>query len=119
MIINDERFSAALIIQPNHEYQTLFFDDIGDLLNHEHDNTNLAVRKRWVHDAETKRWIDADSAFYLLHDNIRTPMMSGIAAYADATRATAKLTEFPGKVHTFPEIRTARAQWMKDRYGGN
>ncbi len=111
MIINEARFAAALTLDPNATPNAtpntsanstanissdhLVFDDIGDMLAYERAHPDLPILARYVHDYDSKPtadWLDAQSATFLISDTIKTPMASGIIAFADPTRAQAAAT---------------------------
>lgn len=89
MIISDPRFAAgyAYEITPG-RFESLAFDDIGDLLAHLAKHGERKIVAWYVHDYATEEWLDATTAYYVLSDQIHTPMNHGIAAHA--TRAAAE-----------------------------
>jgi copper chaperone NosL len=88
MIISDPRFAAgyAYEIAPG-RFETVAFDDIGDMLSFASKHPEHDVAAWYVHDYETKEWIDATTASYLVSDQVETPMASGIASFANRDRA--------------------------------
>ena len=95
MIVTEERHAAAMRVLVDGRPMDLFFDDIGDLLEHERNHEKLHVLKRYVHDFDTSQWLDADAAHFVKSDQIRTPMGFGLLAFADESRARAKSTGKP------------------------
>jgi nitrous oxide reductase accessory protein NosL len=100
MILSDERCAAALLIDGNQSdgQQSLLFDDIGDMVEYEHSHSGLKVKKEFVHDFQTRQWLPASAATYMISEEIQTPMGSGIVAFASADRARASSAENSGKV---------------------
>jgi copper chaperone NosL len=98
MILTDQRHVAALRVTQEGEQRDLLFDDIGDMLEYERDNATLDVRQRFVHDFETRQWIDAADATFLRSEKIHTPMGSGIVAFAEAARGLARATQEGAKL---------------------
>lgn len=89
MIISDERFACAMIADtPSEREASLLFDDIGDMLRYEREHGDVHAVRRWVHDYSDKSWLPAEHALYVRSPAIRSPMASGIAAFA--TRAAAE-----------------------------
>lgn len=89
MIISDSRYAAGYA----HEieagrYESLAFDDIGDLLAHLEKHPERKVIAWYVHDYAMEEWLDATTAYYVISDQIISPMGHGIAAHA--TRAAAE-----------------------------
>jgi copper chaperone NosL len=100
MIISEARFAAAYVTQ---EGETRRFDDVGDmLLFHQEHQEEVAVF--WVHDYETEEWVRADQAFFVMSEELITPMGYGIVAFADRERAEALAAETQGMVMTFEEL---------------
>ena len=81
MSVSDVRF-AAQIVAPGEEPR--FFDDIGcvrDYLN------KTAVPKgamAYVADHRTRNWVPAAKAVYVRNEQVNTPMVSHLIAFADA-----------------------------------
>lgn len=106
MIINEPRFAAAYAAQQGEgSYQTFIFDDIGDMLRHMQQNMTLAGVGWWVHDYDSEEWIDAATAFYVVSDQIKTPMNHGIVAFAQEEAANSLAGEAGGKVLDWDKVR--------------
>ena len=76
MTINDIDYSAQAILANN---DTLFFDDIGCLINWLHKQTNQRNIKLFIYAKDTKHYIDIKKAFYIQGE--KTPMHYGFGAY--------------------------------------
>jgi copper chaperone NosL len=88
MIINEPRFASAYAVeQEPGRFESFIFDDIGDMLAHMQKNPALKAVDWWVHDFTSEEWIDARTAFYVVSDQIKTPMNHGIAAFATESDA--------------------------------
>ena len=109
MILTDERHVAALRISEDGETRDVLFDDIGDMLEYEREQTGLTVVRRYVHDFETRQWVDARDAHFLVSDTIHTPMGSGIIAFAEQARAEAMQKKDDGRSGGLAEITAALA----------
>ncbi len=90
MIVNDARHAAALRAVVDGEQRDLLFDDVGDMIEYEQANPSTTAIRRYVHDFETRRWVDAAQARFVQDATVHTPMGSGILAFADDTRARAR-----------------------------
>ncbi len=90
MIISDPRFAAsyAYEVEPG-RYQSLAFDDIGDLVGHMREHQEWTVAGIWINDYEREEWIDAETAFYVVSPEIRSPMGHGVAAFDTEAAASA------------------------------
>lgn len=117
MIISENRYSASMVVDDRGVRTPLLFDDIGDLLDHERGHPDLRPLARYVHDHESRAWLDAAAASYVHADAIHTPMGSGLAACANRADAERLASQTGGRVMTFDEVRAFRQKWMEDRYG--
>lgn len=106
MIISDERFAAGLVVEVDPgRYEHRIFDDIGDLLAFEKEHGDaLTIATYYVHDYNSKDWIDGQNAYYIHSNNLRTPMGFGLAAVAQPLEAEALAVEWGGTVLTFAEL---------------
>jgi nitrous oxide reductase accessory protein NosL len=105
MIISEERHAAAYLTADGHGH---VFDDIGDMLR-AHLETQEAVTAFFVHDYQDRAWIRAETAHFVLSDNLNTPMASGLAAFLSPEEARAMAAELQGQVLTFAELLTRYA----------
>lgn len=104
MIISDERFAAAAIVETAAgQTEARRFDDIGDMLAYRH-NPEVEVLRWWVHDHDSLEWIDARNATFVQSEAIGSPMGFGLAAFADAAVAEAKRTEWGGETFDFEAL---------------
>jgi copper chaperone NosL len=98
MIIEDERYAAAVVtVGGNGLTEKHAFDDIGEMLEFVAP-TGIVTERRYVRDASTRKWLDAASATFVKTSDLKTPMGSGIAAYADAQSAQAAIAAHGGGV---------------------
>lgn len=100
MIISEARFAAAYVTRQGTVRR---FDDLGDLvLYHRSHAEDVAVF--WVHDYDTRAWLKADQAFFVVSPAVHTPMGHGIVAFHDRDRAAAMAAEHQGKVMPFADL---------------
>lgn len=100
MIVNDERYAAA-VVTPAGEARK--FDEVGCLLDYLKDHTGDGDRL-WVRSYRPTGWLDARVAVYVHAPKLQTPMGSGLAAVATRAEADALAGELGGKVLTFAEL---------------
>ena len=99
MIISEPRFAAAAVHEVGSgTYESLLFDDIGDLLRYMKENPDLKYAASYVHDYDTEAWVDATKATFVQSSEVRTPMASGLLASDTAAKAQALATQFNGTV---------------------
>jgi copper chaperone NosL len=100
MIISDERFASGLTFD---DEDALLFDDLGEMI--------MVIQTEdphadyiWVHDYESKEWIDATDAWYVASHGIMAPMGSGLAAFETRDAAEAFAATNDGTVRDWPAM---------------
>ncbi|RIK36398.1 MAG: hypothetical protein DCC58_19310 [Chloroflexi bacterium] len=110
MIISDERFAAGLV---DADGKAQVFDDIGELITVVQEE-GLGSSRAWVHDYDTKEWIDATQAHYVVSMDVVTPMGSGVSAFTTSEAANTFAMMRMGEIMTWDEMLTG---WkMKDMH---
>ncbi|CAG1000940.1 hypothetical protein PHYC_02876 [Phycisphaerales bacterium] len=117
MLISEERCSSAAIIERDGHREAALFDDIGCELSAERQADGITVVERWVHDHDSKTWVRADQARFLYTDKVRTPMNSGIIAFADEARARNRAGELGVEIYDLETLFSAHARDMEALYG--
>lgn len=102
MIISEARFAAATILTDG---KTLKFDDAGEMFTYHAKNPQLQVRAWFVHDYNTQNWINGQGAYYVVAKDIKSPMGTGVAAFADKSAAETFAAKYNVKVLSFDEVR--------------
>lgn len=88
MIISDPRYAAGYAYEIGaSRYESVAFDDIGDLLTHMAKHPERTIVAWYVHDYESQEWLDATIAYYVVSEQIISPMGHGIAAHATQAAA--------------------------------
>jgi copper chaperone NosL len=110
MIINEPRFAASYAAEQGEgAYETFIFDDIGDMLHHMQQNLTLLGVGWWVHDYESEEWIDATTAYYVVSEQIKSPMHHGMAAFATQGAADKFASDLDGQVFDWDKVRVQHA----------
>lgn len=106
MMLADEVAACAMI----HEGEYLLFDDVGCIIER---FGAIPATDAFVHDRASKKWIDAASAHYLCAhpERLKTPMGTGIVAFASRSDAEDAQARFGGKIVSAPEVPAARWRW--------
>lgn len=120
MIIQEDRFSCAVLVGRAGRREHLLFDDVSCMLDLEREAAeSLGVIRRFVRDHGTREWTDAAAATFLLTDRERllTPMGSGIASLAARSDAERMQSQFGGELLDYESLAAARKKWMEERYG--
>ena len=106
MIISEDRYAAAIVIQigPG-RYEHRRFDDIGCLFQFESDEPDHAIAARYVSNARSGQWLDAERAVYLHSMTLKTPMAFHLAAFSTREDAAAMQSEHAGVLIDFNAAR--------------
>jgi hypothetical protein len=104
MIVSEERFASAAIVQtPDGRYEPAVYDDIGCMVAAGNPAEGV-VAARYVHDHDTLGWIPAETATYVRGDGLRSPMLSGLAAWTEREGAESGARRFSGVVLEYAEL---------------
>jgi len=110
MIINEERFAASYTTKSG---EVRRFDDIGGMLMYDHEHQE-DVHRYWVHDLDTKEWLNANEAHFVLSGGLETPMGWGVAAFATQNQAEAYVSENGGMIADFAVLQQEVADGTLD-----
>lgn len=83
MAVSDERFAAEIIDDNGEVFK---FDDVGCMLSFRTAHRECAAAGLFVKDYETRQWIPYERAV-VIRAGLRSPMGSGIVAFADSSGA--------------------------------
>lgn len=117
MIISDARHAAAALVRVEGKRKAVLFDDIGDLLDYRHANPDMKVEREYVHDHDTRQWIEFENARYVHAPEVHTPMGSGILAFAADSNAAGAAERYSGKQLSPGELRAFRRSRTADSTG--
>ena len=110
MIINEPKFAGSIAVEESPgRYQSLPFDDIGDMLAYLRKHSEIIPAGVWVHDYTSEEWIDATTAYYVESEQIKTPMGHGLAAFATQAAAETFAAEVDGKTLDWDHVRIEHA----------
>jgi copper chaperone NosL len=99
MIISDARFAAGYLYEVGEgRYQSVIFDDIGDMVHYAAEQDGQTIRAWYVHDYASEAWLDALQAHYVVSEEIQSPMGYGVAAFDTVAAAEALAVEKNGGV---------------------
>ena len=122
MVIGEDRFSAAMLVERGGHRESVLFDDIGCLLDYRNESEHAdAIRevRSFVRDYARGRWIAGGEAWYLFADRgkLATPMGTGMAAFATEEGARRAQREYGGRIMRLAELAEARKKWLEVLYG--
>lgn len=110
MIISQPKYASSFAYAESEgRFKSLAFDDIGDMIGFMRSHADLIPAGTWVHDYESEEWIDADGAYFVDSDTIKSPMGHGIAAFATEAAANAFAAEVDGAVLDWNHLRIEHA----------
>jgi len=103
MIISDSRFSSEIVLKTGKVYK---FDDVGCMINFfwEKGYSEKDIALFLVSDYKSGKLIDATRAFYILNDNLRSPMSYNVAAFENADDAENFYNKNGGRILNWAEL---------------
>lgn len=105
MIISDERFAAATIVEVSEgRTESRIFDDIGGMFLYHIKHPELKVLARYVHDYETREWLTAEDAFFVRSEDVHSPMAHGVIACKTREQAERLAGQFNGQILTYNDL---------------
>ncbi len=107
MIVSDDRFGTATVINGERGQEPLVFDDFSCQMNFEAKHHDLGIVTRWSRDYETLEWLHTQDAWFVHSTQLRTPMASNLAAFMNRSDAEKVAQELDGMVINFDECEKA------------
>lgn len=104
MLVSDERFAAALVLEQGGKVTKLAFDDINCVFAYLSEHPPAGTHHVYTHDLETRAWLDARQAVFIRSARLETPMASQVAAAPTSAAAEKLLSRYPGERLTFEEV---------------
>ena len=101
MLINEKRFAAAYVTEQG---EVRRFDDIGCMIVHMKKHADK-VKKFWVVDYNSQRWLDAQRAYFVKSTQLETPMGYGVVAFQDSAMAQQFADKLKGEVWRFTQVK--------------
>jgi len=101
MIISDERFATATVIESDRGREALLFDDFSCQKNFESKHSDSSVVDRWSHDHGTSAWFHTSQAWFVRSAELRTPMASQAAAFVSEEDARVFAETINGQILSF------------------
>ena len=117
MILNEDRFSSALLVAEGNSPAHLLFDDVGCMLDYRGEHPELVIIDAFVHDYVSRRWLSARSSSFVMASPgvLPTPMGSGIAAFPTADAAAGQAQTWSAAVLGYDGLVQARSAWKQAR----
>jgi len=105
MIVSDERFATSTIIIGERGRQPLVFDDFNCQINFEQQHPELDVVTRWSHDYLSPAWHETAEGWFVVSEQIRSPMASSMAFFKNRADADTHAVSVSGSVERFEAVR--------------
>ncbi|MCA9276992.1 MAG: nitrous oxide reductase accessory protein NosL [Phycisphaerales bacterium] len=106
MIVSDDRFGTATVINGDRGQETLIFDDFSCQMKFEAKHPDLQIVTRWSRDYGTLEWLHTQNAWFVHASELHTPMASNMAAFKARSDAEKAAQELGGTVCDFNECAT-------------
>lgn len=113
MLIIDDRFACALLIDRSGRREHALYDDLGCMLDDQADpDPDTRVLEGFVRDHATRAWIPSGVAIVLRADPeaLHSPMGSGLAAFADQAAAERARLEYGGGITDYARLLAGRQE---------
>jgi nitrous oxide reductase accessory protein NosL len=107
MIVSDDRFGTATVIEGDRGSEPLIFDDYNCQKIFEFKHPDLNVIRRWSRDYETLAWFRTGEGWLVSSRQIRTPMASDVAGFDSIERAQEFAESVSGEVITYDAYDTS------------
>lgn len=104
MPVADTKFGAEIITVKGKLYK---FDDIGCTINFLKNGFAAGEKAKnifTVNYANEHNFLDVNKSFFLMSENLHSPMNSGVAAFVSRSEAETFIKEFPGKIFTWIQL---------------
>jgi copper chaperone NosL len=104
MPVADTKFGAEIITVKGKLYK---FDDAGCIINFLKIGLSPDEKIKnifTVSYSTNQKFLDVSKSFFLMSENFRTPMNSGIASFETRNEAEAFLKKFPGEILTWNQL---------------
>lgn len=101
MIISDERFAAATIVEGPRGPEPRLFDDYNCQINYDITHPDDRIVTRWAHDYADATWVPTEHAWFVHSPALHTPMGSQTAAYKAHDAAEQAASELGGDLLDF------------------
>lgn len=104
MLISDERFAAALVVNEADAVRKLAFDDINCVFGYLADHPPSGKYKVYTHDFQNRTWLDAHAAIFVHSAKLETPMAAQLAAAPSRNAAQQLLERYPGDLLAYEDV---------------
>lgn len=109
MVVSDARYAAATLIESGHTHK---FDDLAEMFIFQAKHPEDVVQAWFVHDYTTETWMRGETAFFVMSDEIHSPMGYGVVAFETREAADTFAADLANaQIFTFDELNA----WMKTR----
>lgn|SRR5690554_5163833 len=102
MVIMDEEFATQIVKKTGKAFK---FDSIECLAAYTKEQQPKATDQTlWVPDFATVEWVNANDAFFVKSEVIKSPMGMGLLAFKSNEAANNHINQYPGKIISWNEL---------------
>ncbi len=102
MAISERRYASEFATKDETAYK---FDDVACMLKVIQERQPRGdIVAVFAVDYPTRRWINAQEAWFVRSQSLKTPMGGGIVAFQDQSRAEAAVLQFHGELLRFADL---------------
>lgn len=106
MTISESRFATELITSKGRVYK---FDDMACMLAYGEEHANITVKSFYTGSyLKDQDLINAETAFFVTHESVKSPMGGNIAAFAYQEKADEYAKQYQARVLTWSELKRTK-----------
>lgn len=112
MMVTDAQFGSQIL---NQQTKSFKFDSVECMVAYDLKNTDPEnVHSRWVPDfTNPEVWVEAEKAFYLHSDQLRSPMGMFLSAYESEESARVLQADYGGQIISYDEVlKLVKTEWI-------
>ncbi|HAC14661.1 MAG TPA: hypothetical protein DCE78_01770 [Bacteroidetes bacterium] len=112
MMVTDAQFGSQIV---NKQSKSFKFDSVECMVAFDLKNTDPEnVHSRWVPDfSNPDVWVEAEKAFYLHSDQLRSPMGMFLSAYETEEAARVLQADYGGQIISYDEVlKLVKTEWI-------
>ena len=119
MMVTDAQFGSQIL---NKQSKSFKFDSVECMIAYDLKNTDPEnVHSRWVPDfSNPDKWVDAEKAYYLHSERLRSPMGLFLSAYETEESAKVLQADYGGQILLYNEVLDlVKKEWIDSKNEGH
>jgi copper chaperone NosL len=116
MMISDAEFGSQVL---NNQGRSFKFDSVECMAAYDITEEGENIHSRWVPDfLNRENWLEADKAYYLHSETLRSPMGLFLSAYSTLEDAERMRDEYGGRIIGYDEVKEiVKQEWLENNSG--